>query len=104
MSTLPCFYLGPFWLLVEFTLSTCFCCPFSVIRILGIPFGSNSFFSSSLREVLDENVHHVDLRKKLRDVQVPFKISFWCFVQRLSYMFHCFYFLLGFETSLPFSI
>jgi hypothetical protein len=46
------------------------------IRVLGAPFGSVSFFSSFLQNILDEDVHHVDMLLELADIQVAFGILY----------------------------
>jgi hypothetical protein len=59
---------------LEFAFLAGFCCPIDNIRIMGVLFGSNSFSSSFLQKALDENVHHVGVLPRLRDVQVTFGI------------------------------
>ncbi len=53
-----------------------FYAPFDGIKILGVPFGFASFAFSFLQEVLSENVRHVDVFPRLRNVQVAFDILF----------------------------
>jgi hypothetical protein len=73
-STLELLSLGPFLLASWFTFLVGFYYPIDDIKILGIPFGSNSFFLSFLQKVLDENVRHANALPKLGDVQVAFGI------------------------------
>jgi hypothetical protein len=49
------------------------------IRVLGAPFGSVSFFSSFLQDILDKDVHHADMLLELGDIQVALGILYWCF-------------------------
>ncbi len=44
--------------------------------VMGFPFGYMLFSSSILQDVLDEDVHHVDVLPRLGDVHVAFKILF----------------------------
>jgi hypothetical protein len=43
---------------------------------MGIPFGSDFLFMSFLQKVLDDDVCHVDVFLRLRDVQIALGISF----------------------------
>jgi len=70
-----------------FILPTKFYCPLSNIKILGVPFGSISFTSSFLQEVLGKDVWHVNVFLILRDVYVTF--DFFLDVSPISLLF-CF--------------
>jgi hypothetical protein len=56
---------------------------------LGVPLGISSFTSSFIKNVLLEDVRHVDLSPKMGDVQVGFGIIIHCFVQQPSYFLQC---------------
>ncbi len=99
-----CLVQAPFNLPLRFTFLADFCSSIYDIKILGVLFGSGSFFSSFLQEVLDEDVRHGHVFLKLGDVQVAFGILFQCFIQRFSYLFHYFSFFWVFSSNLPFLI
>jgi hypothetical protein len=65
----------------------------ATIRVLGVPFGFSSLFSSFLEVVLDEDVHHVETFPRLGDVEAIFDILSRCFTQRFFYLLCTFPFL-----------
>jgi hypothetical protein len=58
-----------------------FITPSKGIKILGVLLGTSSFTSSFIKDVLLEDVQHVDLISKMGEVQVAFGIFIHCFVQ-----------------------
>jgi hypothetical protein len=73
-----------------------------MVKVLGVPFGSESFFSSFWQDSLDDDVHYVYMLPELGHIQIAFGILFWCFMQRSSYLFCAFSPLLNFRHQLAF--
>jgi hypothetical protein len=69
-----------FGLPFDFNTPSQFTTPSEGIRVLGVPLGISSFTSSSIKNVLLEDVRHVDLFPRMDDVQVAFGIITHCFV------------------------
>jgi hypothetical protein len=84
-----CVAWSPFGLPFDFKTPSQFTTQLKQIRVLGIPLGISSFTSSLIKDVLLEDVRHMDLFFKTGDVQVAFGISSHCFVQRPSYLLGC---------------
>lgn len=68
-STWSCFALSP-----GFSSFIDFCCLLDNIGVLGISFEFSFFISAFLQNMLDEDVHHVNVFLKLGVVQVSFGI------------------------------
>jgi hypothetical protein len=56
------------------------------IRILKVPLGISSFTLSFIKNVMLEDVWHVNLLRIMGDAQVTFRIIIHCFVQQPSYV------------------
>jgi hypothetical protein len=54
--------------LFDFNTPSQFTTPIKRIRILGVPLGTSSFTSSFIKDVMVENVQHVDLLLRMGDV------------------------------------
>jgi hypothetical protein len=70
---------APSSLPLKFVRPTKFYCPLSNIKILGVRCGSISFTHFFLQEALGEDVWHVDVFLKLKDIHVAFGIFFSMF-------------------------
>ncbi len=96
-----CMILSPSNLLFDFSPPTNFCCHWTISRFLGVLFTTDSFTSSFVQDTLDQDVHHVNVLSRLKDVQVVFGFFFGVSPKNLlicsipwSYQ--------SFGTSLPF--
>jgi hypothetical protein len=75
-----CATWSPFTLLLNFNTPSLLNTPSKGIMGLGVPLGISSFTSSFIKDVLLEDVQHVDLLRRMGNVQVVFGILIHCFV------------------------
>jgi hypothetical protein len=77
---------------VSFDLNTPsqFTTPLEGIRILGVPLGITSFTSTFIKNVMLEDVRHVNLFPRMGDVQIAFEFSLivLCNNHHISYSAH----------------
>jgi hypothetical protein len=70
-----------------------------MVKVLGVPFDSEFFFSSFLQDSLDEDVHYVDMLLELGHIQIAFEMCFWMFHVEVFLFVFCIFASLELSTS-----